>query len=138
MKKLSLETIQLESYETSGIPESAGTVNGNMATNASCFGTCLRSCPADDLPRLVRERALVLLRRTAAATARRGNTNGRGIGSPPVRVASSCMDQGAVAAVHDSISTVCGPPASVMVSCDGVWTSAIPSVHTATGYEVSK
>jgi hypothetical protein len=45
MKKLKLEAIQVESYETSAVPARAGTVEANMAT-LSCAGTCLRSCAA--------------------------------------------------------------------------------------------
>ena len=45
MKKLKLEALQVESYETSAVPEETGTVQGNVAT-LSCGGTCLRTCYA--------------------------------------------------------------------------------------------
>jgi hypothetical protein len=47
MKKLRLESIQVESYETSGIPDEVGTIRGNVAT-LTCFATCGRSCVATD------------------------------------------------------------------------------------------
>jgi len=43
MKKLQLETIQVESYETAAVPDEAGTVQAHAAT-FSCGGTCLRTC----------------------------------------------------------------------------------------------
>jgi hypothetical protein len=45
MKKLKLEAIQVESYETSAVPTEPGTVEANVAT-LSCAGTCLSSCYA--------------------------------------------------------------------------------------------
>lgn len=47
MKKLKLETLRVESFETSAVPVEAGTVQANVAT-LSCGGTCLRSCYATD------------------------------------------------------------------------------------------
>lgn len=43
MKKLKLEALVVESYETASVPAEAGTVQGNVAT-LSCGGTCLRTC----------------------------------------------------------------------------------------------
>lgn len=45
MKKLKLESIRVESYETSAVPADVGTVEANVAT-LSCGGTCLRTCYA--------------------------------------------------------------------------------------------
>jgi len=44
MKKLKLEAIQVESYETSAVPTEIGTIEANAAT-LSCPGTCPRMCP---------------------------------------------------------------------------------------------
>lgn len=51
MKKLKLEAIQVESYETSEIPTKTGTVEANAITPAcpptvTCPATCLPSCNA--------------------------------------------------------------------------------------------
>lgn len=45
MKKLKLEALQVESYDTASVPAETGTVQGNVAT-LSCGGTCLRTCYA--------------------------------------------------------------------------------------------
>lgn len=47
MKKLKLESIQVESYETTAAAAEAGTVLANAAT-ISCVGTCGISCRATD------------------------------------------------------------------------------------------
>jgi len=43
MKKLKLEAIRVESYETSAVPAEVGTVEANAAT-LSCAGSCPRTC----------------------------------------------------------------------------------------------
>jgi len=45
VKKLKLEAIQVESYETSAVPAEVGTVQANAAT-LSCPATCPRTCGA--------------------------------------------------------------------------------------------
>ena len=51
MKKLKLEAIQVESFETSEIPTGTGTVEANAITancapTLSCPATCVASCNA--------------------------------------------------------------------------------------------
>lgn len=48
MKKLQLDSIQVESFETSEVVESRGTVEGNVAATLSCAGSCKVSCNATD------------------------------------------------------------------------------------------
>jgi hypothetical protein len=45
MKKLKLETIQVESYETSTVPTEVGTVQANGVTLRPCAGTGPSVCP---------------------------------------------------------------------------------------------
>jgi hypothetical protein len=48
MKKLNLEAIQVESYETSEIPTGKGTVEANAITRITCPATCNPSCSPSD------------------------------------------------------------------------------------------
>jgi hypothetical protein len=53
MKKLKLEAIQVESYETSEIPTGKGTVEANAITRIcpptmTCPATCMPSCSPSD------------------------------------------------------------------------------------------
>jgi hypothetical protein len=53
MKKLKLEAIRVESFETSEIPTRTGTVEANAITpncpgTLSCPGTCAATCNASD------------------------------------------------------------------------------------------